>query len=52
LHYLALLNSGCPVGRHELRNEEWIALGAMKVELERIAAEDAKEGAEANAGER
>ncbi len=42
MNFLHLLNSGCPLGRHELRNEEWRALGIVKNELERLAAEDAK----------
>jgi len=49
MDYIGLINSGCPIGRHELRNEEWLALGAMKDELERIAAEEAKKKAEAEA---
>lgn len=35
--------AGCPLGRHELTNDEWRLLGAVKTELEAIAAEEAKE---------
>ena len=39
LHVLALLDAGCPVGRHELCNNDWVALGAVKRERDRLAAE-------------
>ena len=35
-------NAGCPIGRHELTNDQWRWLGKIKGELERIAAEEAK----------
>ena len=39
LDYLALQTGGCPIGRHELTNEEWRLLGLIKSELEKIGAE-------------
>lgn len=44
--------AGCPVGRHELRDELWLALGVVKRELERLAAEEAQERAERKRRER
>jgi hypothetical protein len=41
--YLGLINAGCPVGRHELSDIEWLLLGAIKSEYERIALQKAKE---------
>ena len=32
LHYMALETAGCPIGRHELTDEEWIWLGVLKSE--------------------
>lgn len=32
LHYARLVDAGCPVGRHELLDREWIALGIIKAE--------------------
>lgn len=32
IHYAALIDSGCPVQRHELTDDEWHLLGWMKVE--------------------
>jgi hypothetical protein len=32
IHYAALIDSGCPVQRHELTDEEWHLLGWMKIE--------------------
>lgn len=31
-HYAALIDSGCPVARHELTDDEWHLLGWMKAE--------------------
>lgn len=42
LRYLGLINSGCPVGRHELTDDEWLLLGTVKIEQEKIAAEEAR----------
>lgn len=42
LDYLAMLDAGCPVERHELTNNEWLALGIIKVESERLSAEKAR----------
>lgn len=39
LHYLELLDAGCPVGRHELFDSEWKAIGVLKAEREKIASE-------------
>lgn len=37
------MNSGCPLSRHELTDNEWLALGAVKAEMERIRIEEMKE---------
>jgi len=42
LHYEALLEAGCPLGRHELTNEEWLLLGMVRKERERITIKEAK----------
>ena len=39
---MALEDAGCPLGRHELLDDEWLALGQLKVERDRILAEKAK----------
>lgn len=36
LHYLDLQEAGCPLGRHELMDNEWKALLALKNERARI----------------
>jgi hypothetical protein len=33
-----LIDSGCPVGRHELKDTEWMLLGALRIERDRLAA--------------
>jgi hypothetical protein len=43
IHYLRLLEAGCPVGRHELTDQEWLILGIIRKEWERLAA-PTKEG--------
>ena len=43
LFYQDLIDAGCPVGRHELRNADWIALGRIKAEREKIALKQMKE---------
>ena len=42
LDYLALIDAGCPIGRHELRNEEWRALGILREERGKVAIERSK----------
>jgi len=42
LDYMAMQDAGCPVDRHELLNEEWRVLGALKAERERMSAEKAR----------
>ena len=37
---MSLLDSGCPVGRHELKNEEWRMLGIIRNERDRIVMEE------------
>ena len=39
LDFLALADAGCPLGRHELTNEEWRALGVIRIERSRMAQE-------------
>ena len=39
-HYLGLQDAGCPVGRHELTDEDWLLLGIVKRERELIIAEE------------
>lgn len=48
LDYLSLIEAGCPVGRHELTNEEWLMLGNVKMEKERIITENMKRERERN----
>ena len=43
MHYLLLIDSGCPVGRAELTDEKWTLLGSLKMERERILAERGKQ---------
>ena len=43
LRYRAMIEAGCPVGRHELTNREWIQLGAIRAESEKLALKDAEE---------
>jgi hypothetical protein len=45
VRYLNLVEAGCPVGRHELTDEQWLMLGRIRGELKRLAMEDAKEQA-------
>jgi len=42
LDYLALIDAGCPIERHELRNEEWRALGILRKEREKVTIERSK----------
>lgn len=39
---IIMQDNGCPLGRNELRNQEWIWLGIVKNERAMIAAEEAK----------
>jgi hypothetical protein len=36
LRMMALIGSGCPVGRHELRDDEWIWLSALRNERDKV----------------
>ena len=46
MDFIALLNAGCPVERHELTNDEWRAVGILKAEFEKLAVKEAKEKGE------
>ena len=39
---MSLEDAGCPLGRHELLDDEWLAFGQLKVERDSILAEKAK----------
>ena len=39
MYYLSLQDAGCPIERHELRDELWILLGVLKTEREIISIE-------------
>ena len=39
LHYIRLQNADCPVGRHELLDQEWIAKGEVEAEWMRLETE-------------
>jgi len=41
---MAMLDAGCPVGRHELTNTEWIAIGILLKEREVVAMEESNDG--------
>ncbi len=45
-----LLDAGCPVGRHELTDPEWIAMGILKAERQRLIREKV-EAANGKAGQ-
>ncbi len=45
IQYINLLEAGCPVGRDELTDQEWMLIGRIKSEFRRLAVEDAKERA-------
>jgi len=36
MYYLQLQDAGCPIGRHEIKNEEWLMLGTLKLEREKL----------------
>lgn len=42
MNYVAMQAAGCPIGRHELTDTEWLMMGFIRVEQEKIAAEEAK----------
>lgn len=42
LFYMALTDTPCKVGRHELRNADWIALGRLKAERDKMALEQSR----------
>ena len=37
-----LADSGCPLGRHELRDHEWLMLGIIRSERDKIISEESK----------
>ena len=37
MHFVALLDSGCPVERHELTDEDWLDVGMYKLERDKHA---------------
>lgn len=41
--YMAMLDAGCPVGRDELTDEQWILLGRLKAERDKWVAEETEE---------
>ena len=45
LKYVALQDAGCPIGRHELTDEDWINLGRIKAKREEIRQENGKANA-------
>lgn len=45
---LALLDAGCPIGRHELTDEQWTILGMLRAERERLTAEETAERGKRN----
>jgi len=42
LRYRAMIDAGCPVERHELTNQEWIWLGLIRAESEKMSLKDAQ----------
>lgn len=47
LYYGGLVNSPCPVGRHELTNREWILVGILNNRREELFLEQEKAKREA-----
>lgn len=45
VRYINLQEAGCPVGRHELTDGQWLLLGRIRGELRQLAMKDAKEQA-------
>jgi hypothetical protein len=44
LRYIALIDSGCPVERHELKDTEWLLLGALRIERDKMAGKGNDDG--------
>jgi hypothetical protein len=44
LEFAALIEAGCPLGRHELTDRQWIMLGVVRAEQTKIAREEAEAG--------
>lgn len=44
LHFLGLLDAGASVPRSDLTDEEWLMLGALKNEREKVSAERMRKG--------
>lgn len=42
LDILSMQRAGCPVGRHELTNHQWILLGDIREEIARMQYEQAE----------
>lgn len=36
MHYIGLQEAGCPIERHELTDEQWLLLGRLKREMDKI----------------
>ncbi len=51
IQYINLLETGCPVKRHELTDPEWLLVGRIKSEFRRLSVEDAKERVKNNTRE-
>lgn len=41
LHYFRLIEAGCPVGRDELSDDEWLLLGQVRTEWKGLVREQA-----------
>jgi hypothetical protein len=39
INYLSLIDAGCPIGRHELLDTEWLLMGEIKSELLKLESE-------------
>lgn len=44
LDKIAMQDNGCPLGRHELRNYEWLWLGTVKDERMKVWQEEQEQG--------
>jgi hypothetical protein len=42
LHYFRIQSAGCVLGRHELTDFEWLALGRIKTQWEKLTFENAQ----------
>lgn len=38
MEFISLQDAGCPLGRYELNRYEWIAVGAIRAEREKLNA--------------